>query len=207
MSDIQSIRDDLAYMRGLADDGRQPSRGGGVILATAGFAYGAASLAAWALLVGALPGGVAALWRPWAAATVVTYATVFLQVRAMKREEPRSRTAPATLSGVAWTAVGGASVTVIAAAAAASYVTGSALVWSLTPSVFLILYGAAWTVTAAASGKPWVRNLAVLSFASAVVVAFLVASPAVYLAYAAALAGLAGAPGLRLMARKRASAA
>jgi hypothetical protein len=206
MSDIQSIRDDLAYMRGLADDGRRPSRGGGVILAAGGFAYGAASLAAGGMVTGVLPGSAAGFWAPWAAATVLFYAVLFVQLRAIKREEPRSLTAPSTLSGLAWSAMGGAAISVILAGVAAGWVTGSSLVWAVMPSVFLALYGVGWTVAAAASGAAWMRNVALLSFASATAIAFLAASPLMWLAYGAALMGLAGGPGL-LLARKPLAAA
>ena len=206
MTDIQSIRDDLAYMRGLADEGRQPSRGGGVILAAGGFAYGAASFAGWALLTGAAPGGAGVIWAPWVAASVVFYAVLFAQLRTLKREGAKAGTAPATLSGLAWAAMGGAMFTLILAAVAANWVTGSPLVWAVIPSVFLALYGTGWTVAAAASGQGWMRNVALLSFASSVAIAFLAGSTGVWLAYGVALCALGGAPGLVLARKPRAAA-
>ena len=205
MSDIQGIRDDLAYMRGLADDGRQPSRRGGVILAAGGFAYGAASLTAWLQYTGGLPGGVAAAWIPWGAATVVFYAVLFPQLAVLKRAAGRSSTAPATLSGLAWSAIGAAMFSLILAAVAANVTTRSTLVWALIPSVFLALYGTGWTVAASASGRGWMRNLGLASFASSVAIAFLAATPAVWLAYAAALVLLGGVPGLVLARDPRGS--
>ena len=198
MSDIQGIRDDLAYMRGLADDGRQPSRRGGVILATGGFTFAAASVAAWGCLSGRLPGGAQSVWAPWTAATLVFYAVLFVQQRALKREGRCATPAPSGLSGLAWAAVGGAMFSLILAAAAASWAMRSERVWALIPSVFTALYGAGWTVAAAASGRDWMRNLALASFAGAVAIAFTANSTAVWLAYAAALALLGGAPGLVL---------
>ncbi len=198
MSDIQSIRDDLAYMRGLADDGRRPSRRGGVILAAGGFTYGLASFAGWACLTGFAPGGAAAVWAPWTAATLVFYAVMFVQLRALKREGKGSGTAPSNLSGLAWAAMGGAMFTLILSAVAANWTTGSPLVWAVVPSVFLALYGTGWTVAAAASGRTWMRNLALASFAGAVAIAFVAGSTTVWLAYGVALMLLGGAPGVVL---------
>ncbi len=198
MSDIQSIRDDLAYMRGLADDGRRPSRKGGLILAAGGFIYGLASFAGWACQAGIAPSGAQATWAPWLAASIVFYAALFVLLRAMKREGRGGGSTPSTLSGLAWSAMGGAMFTLILAAAAADWATRSPLVWAVVPSVFLALYGTGWTVAAAASGRGWMRNLALLSFASAVAIAFLAGSTTVWLAYGAALVLLGGVPGLVL---------
>ena len=197
MSDIQSLQSDLAYMRGLADDGRQPSRRGGVILAAGGFTYGLASLAAWCLFEGASPMGQSVIWLPWVAATLVFYAILFTQLRAFKQAAAAQPTAPATLSGLAWSAMGGAMGTLILAAAVAHWKTGSSVVWAVVPSVFLALYGAGWTVASVAAGRIWMRRLAWASFA-AVAIAFIALTPAVWLAYGAALILLGGVPGVVL---------
>ena len=205
MTDIDSIRSDLAFMRAMADDGRTPSPQGGVILAAGGFIFGAASFAAWGVLSGRLPGGAPAAWAPWAAAMAVFVPVLVLALRAIGREKggAAAGSLPA-VAGMAWGALGGAMFTLIAAAVAANVVTGSPAAWSFIPSVFLALYGAGWTVACAASGRGWMRWVALASFAASVVLACLAASPAVYLVYGAALMLLGGLPGLVLARAPRA---
>jgi len=45
MSDMQSVRDDIAFMRALAEEGRSTPLLGGAIMLTAGLVFGGASLA------------------------------------------------------------------------------------------------------------------------------------------------------------------
>ena len=52
---LQSIKDDIAYMKALAQEGRQAPLLGGSILIAAGVIFGLASLGQWALLRGLLP--------------------------------------------------------------------------------------------------------------------------------------------------------
>ena len=206
MSDMQTVRDDLAFLRTMAEGGRQPGRHTGVILATGGFAYGLASCAAWAVLDGRLPGGTAAIWAPWLLATVVFYAVLFAALRGVTRGE-RARPGPNQLSGLAWAAMGGVMFSVILATVVANVVTGSPLVWTSIPSIFIALYGAGWTVAAAAAGRGWMRGVALASFAGAVALAFLAGRAEQYLAYGAALMLLGGIPGLALMRAPSSTAA
>ena len=208
MTDIDSIRSDLAFMRAMADDGRAPSPQGGLILAAGGFVFGAASFVAWALLAGALPGGAAAVWIPWLAASLVFAVVLATSLRAIGKGRSGEASEPgfAAVAGMAWAALGGAMFTLIAAAVAANLVTGSPAVWSLIPSVFIALYGAGWTIACVASGRGWMRSVALASFAASVLMACLSGSPLVYLAYGVALILLGGVPGL-LLARAPAASA
>ena len=114
------------------------------IIATGGFVYGLASLAAWAVLSGRLPGGAVGVWAPWLAATVVFYAVLFVMIRRIKRE--RTSGGLPRVTGSAWAAIGGAMFTIILSAVVAAQVLNSAVVWAMVPSVFLSLYGAGWLI-------------------------------------------------------------
>src|SRR4051812_36060115 len=52
MADMQSVRDDIAFMRALAEEGRTAPLVGGGILLTAGLVFGAASLGHYAVMSG-----------------------------------------------------------------------------------------------------------------------------------------------------------
>lgn len=202
MSDIQNIRDDLAFLREVAESGRVGGPQGGVILATAGFVFGAASLTAWATFQGALPLSASQVWIPWLAATVIFYAVLLFALRAIKRQA--SGGAAARLAGVAWSALGGAAFTLLAACIAVQWTTGSPLVWATTPSVFLALYGSGWIIAGAAAERGWMKAVGYVSFAAGVTAAFLALTPHIWLFYGLALMAVMGVPGLVLA---RASAA
>lgn len=196
---MQSMRDDLAFMRAMAAEGGQGSPKGGIIIAAGGFLYGAASIAAWASLTERLPFGTVGVWSPWLVATAGFYAVLFVAVRAIKREG--TNTGMGRLVGAAWMGLGFAMFTIILSTVAASYVTQSPLVWAAVPSVFLAIYGAGWTVAGTASRKGWMGVVAVLSFLAAVGLGLIAQTSTAWLAYGAALMLLGGLPGLVLARR------
>ncbi len=194
---IAAIRDDLAFMRGLAEvEEPRASRKAGVILSAAGVIFGGASLVAWRAASGALPAGVLA-WA-WLVATglfvgvLVTTLIVF----------GRSRGVRDRATGMAWSGVGGALFAIFLGLYAAATATGGSAVFAAVPTVVLALYGAGWTVASTMSGRRWQAAVALGCYSAAAAIGFLAASAAVFLAYAAALLLLVAAPGLVLLARR-----
>lgn len=204
MSDMQTLKDDLAFLRTMAESGRESAPQGGAILATAGFTFGVAALVHWAADADLIPLSLQQIWIFWALAAAIFYAVLFVTLRAIKRQGEGG--AAARLAGAAWAALGGAAFTLLAACIAASWTTRSPLVWAVTPSVFLALYGSGWIIASVASGKRWMAGVGYASFSAAVFAAFLVTSPLLWLAYGASLIALMGVPGLLLARRDRAAA-
>ena len=203
MSDqIQAARDDLAFMRSLVQTGDAEQRAtGGAIMASGGFIFAACSLLVWAASIGSLPVPASFYGWAWLVAMAVFLAVLFACLRG-KRDGGGVK---ARASGVLWSAVGAAIGVIVLCCGAVQYATGSPVAWALLPSVVFTLYGAGWTVAATLSGRAWERWVAIGGFAAAVAIAFLSQSAWLYLAYAAGLALLAGAPGLVMM-RARAAA-
>ena len=194
MTDMQTIRDDLAFMRGVsaaADPGQ--TRKGGLILLSAGVIFGAASLAAWGGATGQLPFAVVR-WV-WLAAMVAFFAVL----AGILTVGPRSQGVRDRATGAAWAAVGGVIFTAVIGFEVAAQVLRSTAVFAGLPTLIIALYGAGWTVSGAMSGRRWRIAVALGGYVAAVVLAFLVASPAIYLAYAAVLVGLTAVPGLVLL--------
>jgi hypothetical protein len=81
----------------------------------------------------------------------------------------------------------------------ASWKTRDVNLINFSPSIVLALYGAAWSVAAAMSRATWLKFVAVASFVGAILMAVLMGSLWIWLAYAAALYLLAMVPGLVLM--------
>ena len=67
---MQSVRDDIAYMRGLAHEGRTTPLLGGSILIAAGLIFGTASVGHWAIISGVVGLSVSALTPMWLVATL-----------------------------------------------------------------------------------------------------------------------------------------
>lgn len=203
MSDrIQVARDDLAFMRGLIQEGDAEQRAsGGAIMAAGGFIFAACSLLVWAGSVGWLPVPASFYAWAWPAAMAAFIAVLVLLLRGKRQ----GASVKARASGVLWAAVGSAIGVIVLSCGAAQYATGSAAAWAILPSVVFTLYGAGWTVAATLSGRAWERWVAIGAFAAAVAIAFLSRSSWLYLGYAAGLALLAGAPGLVMMRARAAS--
>lgn len=201
---IQTLKDDIAFMKALAQEGGSAPLLGGSILVAAGLIFGAASVVHWAVVTGVLavsPWAFPIIW--FAALGLFLVALVILNRRS--RDRPGANSPGNRATGVAWAAVGwtifaiGVSLMIIAVR------TRSEAVMLVFPSLILGLYGMGWSVAAAMSGKRWIRLTAIGSYAATLLVAWFAAEPAVYLAYAGALVLLAALPGYVLMRQEPAT--
>ena len=75
---IQTLKDDIAFMRALAQEGSSAPLLGGSILVAAGLTFGAAGLVHWALMVGVLQLPKIALMVIWPGALAVFLTLLFL---------------------------------------------------------------------------------------------------------------------------------
>ena len=199
MSDqFQNIRDDLAFMRALAEEGRRAPLIGGSIMAVAGAAFGAASLVVWATLRGWLPGGTAVHAWAWTASALVFMSFLFL-TKGRLRQRPGAHAASNRAVGAAWSGAGFAIFAVFLAFVVASVTTREPIIMSLFGPVILAFYGAAWALAAAMSDRAWLKGVAAVALIACVGVASLAGQPDQFLAYAAALVLTALLPGLALM--------
>lgn len=198
--DVKAIRDDLAFLRALAEDGARTPLLGGAILAAAGGCYGTASLAQWLILTDVIDVPKVWLFGLWAIAVAVHMTIQGLLIgKVAKRcgaESPANRT-----HHEVWTGVGIGCFVLIAAIGLASWKAQTGLLIGFAPSIILVLYGAAWWAAASVSKLAWIRLVAVGAFAAAIGMGLLIGSTTVWLAYAAALYLLALAPGLLLSRR------
>jgi len=193
MSDqLQTFREDIAYLRTLAEAGRTRGAQGGAIMLAAGLAFSGASVLQWAALTG-LAGALASSLG-WLAALGL-FVIVLVWVK---------RTTPAAAGrfralGLAWAAVGWTIFALFAAIAVGVWRTHDEILLRFFPSIILALYGAAWSIGAAITARPWMRLTAGGSFVLSVVCAYFIADAAQYLVYALALVLLAALPGAVMM--------
>jgi hypothetical protein len=196
--DVKAIRDDIAFLRALAEDGRRTPLLGGSILATAGGCYGLASLVQWLILGGVLDAPPVWLFGLWALAVAV-HLTIQSVLVGKVATKPGADSSANRASRDVWTAIGLGCFVLIAAVGLASWKARTDVLIGFTPSIILVLYGAAWWVAGAVAKLAWIRAVAVASFAAAIAMGLLIGSTWVWLAYAVALFLLALVPGLALM--------
>ena len=202
---IEDPAADIAWMRRVAEEGRQRPMQGASILFAAGLLYGVASLGHWAVASGLAGLDMSAVNYIWIGVTVVFFAVLVLVIRALKRAGG-VETSANRASGTAWASVGWGIFALSLSMAVLAWRLGedAAMVsFALMPSMIMVFYGSGWAVTAAMQRSKPLWGLAIASFAAAPLIAFLTGSADQYLAYAAALFLLMGLPGFLLMRAAR----
>lgn len=192
---MQSVRDDIAYMRGLAHEGRKTPLLGGSILIAVGLIFAPASVAHWALMTGVvdLPGqAFNGIWLIAMVAFFVALAT--LRVRIGRKPGAFSPVNKAT--GAAWMGVGIGIFVMAIAMSIVAWKVQSGIPVLLFPSLIFALYGAGWAVSATMSDKKWLWWLAIGAWVATPLIAVLTGEAEQYLAYAAGLLLLTVVPGV-----------
>jgi len=196
--EMKAIRDDIAFMRALAEEGRQAPLLGGGILVAAGVIFGLASLFQWAIGIGVLR---LSPWAPlfgWVISALIFAVFATLIVR-RTRGRPGAQATVNRATGSAWSAVGFSIFVIWLGLAVIAYRTRDAAVIQVFPLIILALYGSAWSIAASMTRKGWMRLTSLGSFAAAVALGLLANSPHMLLAYAGCLVAFAILPGLALM--------
>jgi hypothetical protein len=203
MTDQNAIRDDIAFMRALAEEGNAGPLAGGSILVACGLIYGAASLVTWRLLSeGKVTNG---LIFPliWFGATAI----FLVCLRILKARARGTGGGAARATGVAWMTSGWVVFAIVISLMIFAGRTNNWLIMAALPSLILAIYGGAWMLGAILSKRRWVFGVAAGSFAMAFVNAWWALDYAnLYLIFAVSLVGLLAAPGLIMMRQARPAA-
>lgn len=199
--DMQAIRDDLAYLKALAAEGRTAPFMGGSILIAAGLFFGAAALAHWAVISRAVDLPLWSLMVIWLSAGAAFGLTLWRVSRGMAGR-PGSEAVSNKASGWAWAAMGWAIFAIFIGLYVAAARTEQWIVMDLFATIILALYGSAWAFSAIVTRTRWLWFVALGSYGMAVVCGWFVGTPTLYLIYAAALVLLAAAPGVVLRSRE-----
>ncbi|HEY5410461.1 MAG TPA: hypothetical protein VIJ94_07015 [Caulobacteraceae bacterium] len=202
--EMQSIRSDLAYLKGLAaDDGRLPGVIGAHFLA-AGLIYGLPTLLAWAIMRGVvdLPLswiGAMGLWP-----TVVYIPVMILLILCTPRPKPGAATGRGV--AVAWSGMGlttGAMLATLFIAGARLHVPQTWQVWT---SVCFVLWGAAWWIVAVMRRDRWWFLVSLGSLITAVINACLIGTPEELLGCGIGILLWLAGPGVVILLRSRPAA-
>lgn len=199
-----SSAEDLSFLRSLAEAGRDAPLTAGPYLVAGGGWFGVASLLIGLNDMGslALPGNV--IVALMLGATAGFAATLYLLVRRDSRLVPNTAN---RVVGAAWSAAGFGIFAFFIGTAIVAARSGNGFIMNSIALAVLTLYGSAWQLTGAVTGQRWMTGIAVLTFASLLIVAAAVGTPYAWIAYAAALALSAVLPGLYLIRLARAARA
>ena len=197
MSD-EGLRDDISFLRDLAEAGRSRPVAGGAMLVAAGVIFGLAAFANWLILAHeiSLSLSQSTIWNAAWILYLVVWTAIFLRMRSRRAAplDPVNR-----VFGIAWSATGISIFVMIGAGVLAYRKLHDPVVFALFPSCTTILYGAAWFVSAAAARRYWMLWVAIGSFASALVFAAMTDAADLSLAFGIAIVAIILVPGARLM--------
>jgi hypothetical protein len=201
--DANAVREDIAFMRTLAQQGASgPIFGGSILLAT-GLIYATASAAVWR--VSTHPPSDAAHWLAWIwAAALISQAviTALIILRLRGRGQGMTQTNRSNrMFGVVWNGVGLAIFACMISFALTAQLAHIPAVMAGSPAVVLALYGVGWMATAASSKERWTWGVAALSFLFAIASGALAGNPNLALLFAVAILALLALPGFLLVKR------
>lgn len=195
---VQSVHDDIAYMKALAQEGRQTPLLGGSILITAGLVFGLASLVNYGIAAGVIGMPSVGYLVLWGGAMLVFFAALIIQTRRCA-SKPGAQSAANRAASAGWMSVGLAIFVMSLSMGVIGWKTHSPLVTLIFPSLIFALYGSGWAVSATMSDQKWQWKLAIACWIAAPAIALLTGSPLMWLGYAAGLFAFALVPGILLV--------
>jgi len=196
---MQILKDDIAFMRALAQEGSTVPLLFGGNLVSAGLIFGAAAIGHWMLfLFGLAQASPWLLMVNWLIAGAIFAVVCTLLVQRAK-SRPGFGAGVNKATGAAWSGIGFAIFAMWLGMTAIGLATGDWKVMNVFPVLIFALYGAAWFVAGVLSGKRWIKLVSLASFIGAVAMGALTGSPWLMLGYAASLLLLAVLPGWILM--------
>lgn len=199
MNNPDSIRDDISYMRQLAESGRKGPILGGTFLMAAGLVFGLTCVVQWAATIGFLPIAGWSLLYLWLAAFIVFAAVWFILFFRQRARGGLSTGGTNALFGTIWSACAiGITVTVVINTIVGR-IAGSPAVFDLNVSLPFVFYGIAWGVSAVMARRAWMYFAALAAMLFALVLAALTGSPHEILAMGVALFLALSVPGYKLM--------
>lgn len=197
MTDLDTARDDLAYLKGLVDGQGARTRVSGLLFIAGGLIYAAQCLGHWADWVGIVsikgPAGLLLAFGP-----TVVFLGILGWVMWNDRHKPKGGMAVRAINTV-FAATGSTNFVMIVVFATVSIRQQNFLIWFLYPCTVCALQGAAWLAAGSLSKRPWQIAVAIGWFAVTIGMAFTLGQPTYLLLISAGLLFLMALPGLILV--------
>jgi hypothetical protein len=201
MTDTQSLKDDLAFLRDLTQDSGRGLARDGFNLAAVGLVFGVVTLVYWLVFWGPLASLMVMTYWLWVAGIVLMIVCTAIA----RRNLPKATGAAARALSVAWNGVGVSLLAGGLALLAASWrMHDGALVLATFPILLFSLYGAAWSVAFAVKRLNWFAWVSAGCFLAAIGEGLLYRSPHQWLVLSTGLFFLVGLPGLVILKKAKA---
>lgn len=189
---------DIAYMKKLAEEGRQAPVMVGPILVAAALWFGAATFIQWMVALGQIALGGWGVLALWVGAGLGFGALLYILIRRIG-QTAGAQTRDNKAIGAAWSACGYTIFGMWLVFMAYGFSTQTWAIMSIMPSVVMVAYGAAWMIGAEVLKKSWMLLVGLISFAGAGALAWFAATHWTFGIYIALLVAVALLPGLHLM--------
>jgi len=196
-SENHSARDDLAFLRALAEGGGESQRGTGMALVAGGLLYGLQCFVAGAQAYGWLHLGDVAM-TVFSIAITVVFLLAISWLRWLGRNAPRGGVVARALSA-AFAAAGTATLSMLCVFASVAIRDKSLTIWLLYPCAVFALQGAAWMVAWMLRRRAWLGVVALGWLVSAVVLAWTIDTPLYPMIAGVALVVFMAVPGAIMM--------
>lgn len=201
----RDLADDLAYVRTVAEEGRQAPLLGGSWLVFWGVLTAAAWVAQWALLTGRLADGAgwsfAALWAGYGVAAGLGMALL----RRRLRDRPGQAAIGNRVERAVWVAAAWALLAITTGAIGRMALAGDYRAPDAIAVAAFAIYGLALMTTAGIAKETWLAAFAFLSFIIAAILGVYLISTWFYLAAAAGVVLVLVLPGVILLNREPAT--
>jgi len=197
MSDENSLREDISYLRQLAEAGRKGPIMGGIFLAGAGAVFGGACFVDSAMQNGLVPFriGEGPLWIGASIVFALFWLAMFFRLLKGKKTVPTAQNAT---FGVIWSASGaGVMVCFLTTLLIAHDLHVPEIQAAYVPVIYAF-YGTAWFASGALARRSWMFYAGLGSYLFAFVIAMLVTTTWMTLAMGLGLLLLLTLPGLKL---------
>lgn len=197
----QAIREDIAFMRSLAEAGRGGPLKGGSILTAAGLIYAACAFITWA----AATSPTSPLFMPilWFGGTGLFFVALFVLRRRLGPQTDANQAA-----GLIWAGAGWALFVIVLSLILMAYRANAWWVLAAICPIVLGTYGAAWSVAGILTKAGWMRAVGFGAFAMALVCGwYALEVRTLFLLYGVSLLGLVALPGYLAMRQARRAAA
>lgn len=193
---VTSAAADLAYLRNLADAGKDAPLMAGPYLVAGGGWFATASLAQWPAIRELLGLSYPQAQLAWLVAAVGFTITLVMLIR---RDRGKAENHSNRAINSVWTGIGYAIFAFWLGVAVMAHQRGDGFLMNTISLHVLSLYAVGWIVAAAMTGLGWMRFNALMAFITVPVLGAFAGTGQEYLVYAIAIVLTAVVPGVRLM--------
>ena len=198
---MSDVRDDISYMRQLAEKGSRGSIIGGTFLGAAGLIFGVVCFVQWGILAGWVPIPVEESGHLWLGASVF-FAVLWLVLfaRTFRAKSASARSSASNLAfGMAWVGCAMGIFVTIATIAIIADVSHNPGVQNMYAPATMAFYGSAWFIAGALAHRPWMFAASFIAFVSTLATAALTGDQKQLLVWGTALLLSLAVPGFKMM--------